>query len=190
MGDRDSVLQAGHPARYFLFILSLSATRVFHMPDFTSDKMTGTPAPAFCLPDAEGEEYCLTDFAGKWLVLYFYPKDNTPGCTIEAKGFSDALEEFAALGAEIVGISADSPDSHQKFTAKQGLRFRLLSDQEHSTLIAYNVWKDRLLLKGVLAIERTTFLIDPTGTIAAVWRKVNVHNHVEEVRNRLREVSR
>jgi peroxiredoxin Q/BCP len=174
----------------FLTIPDLSGSGVFDMPDFTSDPMTGTPAPAFCLPDAEGEEYCLKDFEGKWLVLYFYPKDNTPGCTIEAKGFSDALEEFAALGAEIVGISADSPDSHQKFTAKQGLRFRLLSDQEHNVLIAYNVWKDRVLLRGFLNIERSTFLIDPMGTIAAVWRKVNVHNHVEEVRNKLRELKR
>ena len=155
------------------------------MPDSTSDPMTGTPAPDFCLPDAEGEEYCLKDFAGKWLVLYFYPRDNTPGCTIEAKGFSDAMEEFAALGAEIVGVSADSEASHQKFTAKQGLRFRLLSDQKHDAITAYKVWKDHLILKG---IERSTFLIDPDGRIAAVWRKVKVTDHVEEVRNTLREL--
>ena len=153
------------------------------MPDSTSDPMTGTPAPDFCLPDAEGEDYCLKDFAGKWLVLYFYPRDNTPGCTIEAKGFSDAMEEFAALGAEIVGVSADSEASHQKFTAKQGLRFRLLSDQKHEAIAAYKVWKDRMILKG---IERSTFLIDPDGRIATVWRNVKVTNHVDEVRNTLR----
>jgi peroxiredoxin Q/BCP len=155
------------------------------MPDTASDPMTGTPAPDFCLPDAEGEEYCLNDFSGKWLVLYFYPKDNTPGCTIEAKGFSDAMEEFAALGAEIVGVSADSEASHQKFTAKQGLRFRLLSDQKHEAITAYKVWKDWVLLKG---IERSTFLINPDKIIAAVWRKVRVTDHVEEVRNTLREL--
>lgn len=155
------------------------------MTEGNTDPMTGTQAPGFCLPDAEGEEYCLQDFAGKWLVLYFYPRDNTPGCTMEARGFSDAVEEFAALGAEIVGVSADSETSHQKFTAKQGLRFRLLSDQKHDAIDAYKVWKDRMLLKGV---ERSTFLITPDGHIAAVWRKVKVTGHVEEVKDTLRKL--
>ncbi|HPX73156.1 MAG TPA: peroxiredoxin, partial [Methanoregulaceae archaeon] len=84
------------------------------MTDEKNDPMTGTQAPDFCIPDSEGEEYCLKDFAGKWLVLYFYPRDNTPGCTMEARAFSDAVDEFAALGAEIVGVSADSEASHQK----------------------------------------------------------------------------
>ena len=155
------------------------------MTDEKSDPMIRTQAPDFFLPDAKGEEYCLQDFAGKWLVIYFYPRDNTPGCTMEARGFSDAVEEFAALGAEIVGVSADSEASHQKFTAKQGLRFRLLSDQKHDAIRAYKVWKDRMLLKG---IERSTFLITPDGHIAAVWRKVKVPNHVEEVKDTLREI--
>jgi len=104
---------------YFLSVLTYQRT-VDIMTDQKSDPMMGSPAPEFCLPDAEGEEYCLTDFAGKWLVLYFYPRDNTPGCTLEARGFSEAIEEFARLGAEIVGVSADSEASHQKFTAKLG----------------------------------------------------------------------
>ena len=156
------------------------------MTDEKSDPMTGTQAPDFCIPDSEGEEYCLKDFAGKWLVLYFYPRDNTPGCTMEARAFSDAVDEFAALGAEIVGVSADSEASHQKFTTKQGLRFRLLSDQNHDAIAAYKVWKDSMLLKG---IERSTFLITPDGHIAAVWRKVKVLSHVDEVKETLRELT-
>ena len=169
---------------YFLSVLTYQRT-VDIMTDQKSDPMMGSPAPEFCLPDAEGEEYCLTDFAGKWLVLYFYPRDNTPGCTLEARGFSEAIEEFARLGAEIVGVSADSEASHQKFTAKLGLRFRILSDQKHAAIAAYKVWKDHVLLKG---IERSTFLISPDGTIAAVWRKVRVPGQVEEVKETLQKV--
>src|SRR5690606_3126732 len=155
------------------------------MTDQKSDPVMGSPAPDFCLPDAEGEEYSLHDFAGKWLVLYFYPRDNTPGCTLEARGFSDAVEEFGGLDADIVGVSADSEASHQKFTAKLGLRFRILSDPKHAATAAYDVWKDRERRKG---IERSTFLIAADGTIAAVWRKGKVPGHVEEVKKTLQKL--
>lgn len=146
----------------------------------------GNPAPPFCLPDAEGTTVCLPDFTGKWVVVYFYPRDNTPGCTIEARGFSEAVDEFAALGAEIIGISADTVDSHRKFSEKQNLRFRILSDESHDVLRSYGVWKEG---KITGSIERSTFLVDPAGVIAAVWRKVNVFRHVGEVRENLKELT-
>ena len=150
------------------------------------DPLIGTPAPPFCLPDADGEVVCLKEFSGKWVVVYFYPRDNTPGCTIEARGFSDAVDEFAALGTEILGVSADTVESHRKFAEKQNLRFRILSDGSHEVLRSYGVWKEGTILGG---IERSTFLIDPEGVIAAVWRKVNVFRHVGEVREKLKELT-
>lgn len=159
------------------------------MSERTDDAMLGKPAPSFCLPDAEGKTGCLSDFAGKWVVLYFYPRDNTPGCTLEARGFSDGVDEFAGLGAVIIGVSADTIDSHKKFAEKQNLRFRILSDPDHTVLRSYGVWKDMPLLSSVAGIERSTFLIDPAGIIAAVFRKVKVFGHVEEVKKRLRELS-
>lgn len=148
--------------------------------------LPGKPAPSFCLPDADGTVVCLKDFSGKWVVVYFYPRDNTPGCTLEARGFSDAVDEFAALGAEIIGVSADTVDSHKKFAEKQNLRFRILSDENHDVLHAYGVWKEEKILGG---IERSTFLVDPEGTISTVWRKVNVFRHVGEVREKLKELT-
>lgn len=156
------------------------------MSDQPADPVPGKPAPLFCLPDADGTTVCLKDFTGTWVVVYFYPRDNTPGCTIEARGFSDAVDEFAALGAEIIGVSADTIDSHKKFAEKQNLRFRILSDESHDVLRSYGVWKEGKILTG---IERSTFLVNPGGTIAAVWRKVNVFRHVGEVKKKLEEVT-
>ncbi len=156
------------------------------MSGTTDDVQMGKPAPPFCLPDADGETVCLKDYAGKWVVVYFYPRDNTPGCTLEARGFSDAVDEFAVLGAEILGVSADTIESHRKFTEKQNLRFRILSDGSHEVLRSYGVWKEGKIRKG---IERSTFLVGPDGVIAAVWRKVNVFRHVGEVREQLKELT-
>ena len=156
------------------------------MSEQHADHLMGKQAPLFCLPDADGTPVCLKDCAGKWVVVYFYPRDNTPGCTIEARGFSDAVDEFAAFGAEIIGVSADTVESHKKFAEKQNLRFRILSDESHDVLRSYGVWKEGKILGG---IERSTFLVSPEGVVAAAWRKVNVFRHVTEVKEKLRELT-
>ncbi len=146
------------------------------------DPLTGTPAPAFCLPDAQGTNVCLEQFRNKWVVLYFYPRDNTPGCTLEAMQFNAALEKFAELGAQVIGVSIDSQESHQKFAGKLNLTILLLSDMEHTVLSAYGSWKPKTMFgKEFFGTQRDTFLIDPAGTIVAVWRRVSVRGHAEEV---------
>jgi thioredoxin-dependent peroxiredoxin len=158
------------------------------MAQSLEDPFIGKKAAAFCLPDAEGTSICLDGFKGKWVVLYFYPKDNTPGCTIEAMQFNAALEKFAGLGAKVIGISADSPESHQKFAEKHSLSVLLLSDTDHAVLRAYDSWKPKTMFgREFLGIQRDTFLIDPNGTIVAVWRKVSPKGHAEEVKGVLLE---
>ncbi len=147
------------------------------------DPFIGKTAPAFCLPDAEETSFCLESFRGKWVVLYFYPRDNTPGCTIEAMQFNAALEKFADLGAQVIGVSSDSPESHQKFAEKHNLSILLLSDTEPTVLKAYDAWKPKTMIgKEFLGTQRDTFLIDPEGKIIAVWRKVSPKGHAEEVK--------
>jgi len=147
------------------------------------DPFVGKPAPPFCLPDAEGKEVCLESFRGKWVVLYFYPRDNTTGCTLEAIQFSKALEEFASLGAQVIGVSTDSPESHVKFAEKHDLTVLLLSDPDHRVVGAYDAWKPKSFMgKEFLGTERDTFLIDPVGKIIEVWRKVSVKGHAEAVK--------
>jgi peroxiredoxin Q/BCP len=149
----------------------------------------GTPAPDFCLPDAEGTEICLQDFRGKWFVLYFYPRDNTPACTLEAKGFSEEVDAFGDLDATIIGISKDSPESHTKFIEKHDLKVLLLADPDHKVLEAYKAWQPKKLYgKEFLGTIRSTYLIDPEGIIRYVWPKVKVTGHVEEVKKRLEEL--
>ena len=154
----------------------------------TTDSFTGKTAPAFCLPDAQGTQVCLEQFRNRWIVLYFYPRDNTPGCTLEAMQFNAALEKFSELGAQVIGVSTDSEDSHQKFAAKLNLNILLLSDTEHSVLSSYDSWKPMTMFgKEFFGTQRDTFLIDPSGTIVAVWRKVSVKGHAEEVKGVLLE---
>jgi peroxiredoxin Q/BCP len=156
------------------------------MSDPIDDPMNGTPAPPFCLPDAAGEEHCLADLLGRWVALYFYPRDNTSGCTLEARLFSDALPAFEVLGATVIGVSRDSPASHARFAEKHALRHRLLSDEDHAVLERYGVWKEkRLYGKVTMGTERSTFLIDPEGVVRAVWRKVKVPGHPDAVREAL-----
>jgi peroxiredoxin Q/BCP len=153
------------------------------MAQSREDPFIGKKGAAFCLPDAEGTSICLDRFRGKWVVLYFYPKDNTPGCTIEAMQFNAALEKFADLGAQVIGVSADSSESHQKFAEKHNLSILLLSDTDHAVLKAYDSWKPRMMFgKEFLGIQRDTFLIDPEGMIVAVWRNVSPKGHAEEVK--------
>ena len=151
--------------------------------------MIGEKAPDFCLPDYQGKKHSLKDFRGKWVVLYFYPKDNTSGCTREAKEFTDAKDEFEKLNAVIIGISKDSPKSHEKFINKHNLNILLLSDEEHSVIEAYGAWgKKKRYGKEYFGTVRSTFLIDPEGRIVKVWKNVRVNGHVDDVLKTLKEV--
>ena len=138
----------------------------------------GQTAPTFTLPSQDGSSISLDSFRGKWVVLYFYPKDMTQGCTIEAHNFQRDLEKYEAAGAVIVGVSVDTPDSHKQFCTKEGLTFRLLADPEHKVVDQYG----SLGHFGEMTIAmRNTFLIDPHGKIVKVWTKVNPQVHSEEV---------
>jgi thioredoxin-dependent peroxiredoxin len=148
-----------------------------------SHPLEGQQAPGFELPNAQGFPVKLSELTGKGpVVLYFYPKDMTPGCTQEACDFRDRLADIHASGAEVVGISTDSPQSHQKFQDKHGLNFPLLSDTAKSVVKDYGVYKKKSLYgREFMGIERTTFLIDRTGTIRKVFPKVKVKDHAKEV---------
>lgn len=149
----------------------------------------GQPAPDFCLPNQDDEEVCLRDLRGKWVVLYFYPKDNTSGCTREAVDFTEHLDAFRARNAIILGVSPDSTRSHRNFCNKHNLKITLLSDPEHSVLEAYGVWQlKRMYGREYWGVVRTTYLINPEGKIAWVWPKVKVKGHVEAVLQKLSEL--
>ncbi|SEO51502.1 peroxiredoxin Q/BCP [Salinihabitans flavidus] len=146
-----------------------------------------TDAPDFTLPQPGGETVTLSDQRPAPVVLFFYPRDNTPGCTKEAVGFSDSLADFDAAGARVFGISKDSLASHEKFRDKQGLGVTLLSDADSDACERYGVWKEKNMYgKTFFGIERSTFLIDGAGRIVREWRKVKVPGHVEEVLNAVR----
>ena len=142
----------------------------------------GTKAPGFTLPDAEGNLVSLADFAGKRVVLYFYPRDNTPGCTRQACAFAGAFEEFKQIDAVVIGISKDSVASHQKFAEKHGLPFILLSDQELSVIQAYGVWQEKKTCGKVsMGVVRSTFIIDENGVIEKVMPKVKPDTNAAEI---------
>ena len=149
----------------------------------------GEKAPEFCLPNQDSEEVCLRDLQGSWVVLYFYPKDSTPGCTTEALDFTAHLAEFEALGATVLGVSPDSIKRHKNFVEKKELKVTLLSDEEKSVLQAYGVWQlKKNYGREYMGVVRSTFIIDPDGKIAAKWEKVRVKGHVEEVLAKLKEL--
>ena len=149
----------------------------------------GVAAPAFCLPDEDGREVCSEELSGRWVVLYFYPKDNTSGCTQEAKDFTGSLKDFRDLGAEVVGVSPDSAASHRKFREKHDLEVVLLSDPDHRVLEAYGAWgKKKMYGKEYEGVLRSTVIIDPQGKIARIWKKVRVKGHVETVLKTLRSL--
>lgn len=149
----------------------------------------GTDAPDFTLPSGTGEEIALSSFRGKPVVLYFYPKDDTPGCTVEAKEFRDALEDFDEADAIVLGISPDNADSHCKFSEKFGLNFPLLCDTEHHVAELYGTWVEKNRFgKKSWGIQRATFLIDGEGRIAKVWPKVKVDGHADAVVSALNEL--
>ena len=133
----------------------------------------GSVAPSFTLPDKEGNMVSLSDFAGKKVVLYFDPKDSTPGCTRQAQAFRDAFAQFVEAGAVVIGISKDSVKSHLNFATKQELPFVLLSDTEHTVLEAYEVWQEKKLYGKVsMGVVRSVYVIDEEGKVAAAWTKV------------------
>ncbi len=143
---------------------------------------TGHKAPDFSVPDENGNIISLDDFKGKKLVLYFYPKDSTPGCTVEARDFTAHVKDFDAAGAMVLGASKDSRKRHQNFIAKQELAITLLSDEDGILCEAYGVWVQKKLYgREYMGIERATFLIDENGVIRNIWRKVKVKDHVEAV---------
>ncbi len=149
----------------------------------------GDKAPDFCLQDASEKEICLEDFRGKWVILYFYPKDNTSGCTKEATGFTEKLDEIHQLGAEVIGVSKDSIKSHQNFIKKHNLKIKLLSDPEHKVIEKYGAWQlKKNYGREYYGTVRSTFLIDPEGKIAFIWPKVRVKGHVEEVISKLKDL--
>ena len=142
----------------------------------------GQAAPDFTLKDDQGNNVSLSDYAGRKFVFYFYPKDDTPGCTTEACEFRDEFAEFRTRGIAIVGISADSPESHTKFKTKYNLNFALLSDPDKKVAKAYGVWKEKSMYgKKYMGIERTTFIIDGDGIIVQIFPRVKVSGHADEV---------
>ena len=148
----------------------------------------GKMAPDFSLEATNGETIRLSELKGKNVVLYFYPKDMTPGCTTEACDFRDQHEQFGEIGAVILGISPDPIELHKKFMEKYGLPFLLLSDEDHMAAEEYDVWKlKKNFGKEYMGIERSTFVIDKEGKVAKEWRKVKVKGHVEEALNFIKE---
>ena len=139
-------------------------------------------APDFCADNSKGEAIQLADYLGKWVILYFYPKDNTPGCTTEAQNFSELKAQFTQLNAEIVGVSPDSVKSHQKFIDKRQLTVELLSDPEHQIAENYGIWGlKKFMGKEYMGIIRSTFLINPEGKIVQIWSPVKVKGHADAV---------
>ena len=156
-----------------------------------ADLQEGSPAPDFTMPTDGGGKISLKDLKGKKAVLYFYPKDDTPGCTTESCGFRDAFPEFDKLGVTIIGVSKDSPESHDKFKKKYQLNFPLASDTDGKVCEAFGVWQEKSMMgKKYMGIDRSTFLIDENGKIARIWRKVKVNGHVDEVKEALSDLAK
>ena len=148
---------------------------------------TGDKVPDLALHLSGGGEATISDHAGRWLVLYFYPKDSTPGCTTEGLDFNALLPKFKRLGADVIGVSRDSLKSHQNFCAKQGFKFELASDTDETLCHAFGVIKEKNMYgRKVLGIERSTFLIDPDGVIRQSWRPVKVAGHAQAVLDALK----
>lgn len=149
----------------------------------------GDKAPSFKLKNQEGETISLADLKGKAIVLYFYPKDDTSGCTKESCNFRDEFPKFGKLNAEIIGVSADSVESHKKFASKYSLPFNLLSDEKREMIEKYGVWKEKSMYgRKYMGIERTTFIINPDGKITNIFPKVKVEDHNQEVMEALKEL--
>ncbi|HXM64103.1 MAG TPA: peroxiredoxin [Terriglobales bacterium] len=162
---------------FAVFLLSLVALFAV-AADQPQPPAVGNPAPAFSLPNQEGAQVSLDQFKGKWVVLYFYPKDFTSGCTIEAHNFQRDLDKYTPLNAVILGVSVDNVDSHKSFCTKEGLNFKLLADSNHAVVEKYGSIME---YNGMTLAARNTFLIDPTGVIRKVYLKVSPQGHSEQV---------
>lgn len=155
----------------------------------SSVPQAGAKAPAFTLNNKDGKPVSLTDYDGKWRVVYFYPKDNTSGCTQEALDFTALLPEFEKEGAVILGISPDSEKTHARFVEKHGLKVELLSDPQHTVMEQFGVWQlKKMYGKQYMGVVRSTFLINPQGVIEKSWEKVKVKNHAKVVQETLCEL--
>jgi len=149
----------------------------------------GSHAPDFELEDHKGDRVRLRDLRGRWIVLYFYPKDDTPGCTTEACEFTEGLEAFRSLDAEVLGCSPDSPASHRKFIDKYDLAVRLLSDPEHRVMEAYGAWGEKKMYgRTTVGVIRSTVLIDPEGTVVHHWPRVRAAGHAQQVQEKIEEL--
>jgi thioredoxin-dependent peroxiredoxin len=150
----------------------------------------GKTAPAFTGTTEANEKIRLSQFKGKYVVLYFYPKDNTPGCTVEAKEFRDEQDDFEGANAVVIGISPDDAESHLKFITRFELNFSLVADENHKIAEKYGVWAEKSMYgKKYMGVQRTTFLIDPKGKIAHVWPKVRAEGHADQVLKVLAEIT-
>ena len=151
----------------------------------------GIQVPDFCLPNQDEEEICFRDIKGRWIVLYFYPKDNTPECTTEACDFTAALPDFEDLSAIVLGVSPDSSKKHRNFIEKKDLGITLLADEEKELCNTFGVWQlKKNYGREYMGVVRSTFIIDPEGKIVASWQKVKVKGHVDEIRTTLEELQK
>jgi peroxiredoxin Q/BCP len=149
----------------------------------------GAAAPSFTLADQDGKSVSLSDLSGKWVVFYFYPKDDTPGCTTEACEFTEGIEAFTDMNAVVLGCSPDSPEKHREFIAKYDLAVRLLSDPDHEVMEAYGAWGEKNMYGKVsVGVIRSTVIIDPDGIIAHRWKRVGAKGHAENVRQKLEQL--
>ena len=171
----------------FAALLAVPFTAVPNMKAADTVPQVGQAAPDFSLPSQDGSPVSLKEFRGKWVVLYFYPKDNTPGCTVEAHNFQQDLPKYEALNAVIVGVSVDSSDSHKDFCAKQGLTFKLAADTDKKVVEEYGSLKEMM---GMKLASRNTFLVDPEGKIAKEWIGVKPAGHSAEVLAALAELEK
>lgn len=151
--------------------------------------LVGRIAPTFSLQDEAGNMHQLADYKGKYVLLYFYPKDMTSGCTVEAQCFRDRMNDFRSFGVQVLGVSCDDIKSHKKFVEKEKLNFPLLADVDKKTVNAYGVWVEKVMYgKKYMGIQRDTFLIDPSGKIVKHYVKVKPETHIEEVLKDLKEI--
>lgn len=151
----------------------------------------GKSAPAFTLPDQNGDKIALKDLKGKWVVLYFYPRDDTPGCTTEACDFTAGIKQFEKLKTVVLGCSPDNAESHMKFIQKHDLTLALLSDEKHTVMEKYGAWGEKKMYgKTREGVIRSTVLIDPNGKLAHHWRNVRAKGHAEQVRHKLEELQK
>jgi len=151
----------------------------------------GDKVPDFCIANQDEEEMCFRDIKGRWIVLYFYPKDNTPGCSTQACDFTSAYDDFANLDASILGVSPDSPKKHRNFIEKKNLKITLLADVDKELCHLFGVWQlKKFMGKEYMGVVRSTFIINPEGNISKVWEKVRVKGHINEVKEVLEELQK